>query len=181
MRHALRLYAGLIDALATVERSFGVFLIGLIVVTITIQVFTRYFLNYPIVWVEELATYAFIWGAFVGAALGHKHQRHIRIDTFVGRLPPRGVAAMRLAANLLALLLFYLLARAAMTVMGVEARSRSIALPIDIPRMWFYSVPLFTSVVSMAITSVYFVLAEATTLVTGEDDGRRRGGGESIA
>lgn len=177
MHRLLGLFAALIRAIAAVERAFGVFLIALIVVTITIQVFTRYLLNYPIVWVEELATYAFIWGAFIGAALGHKRQRHIRIDTFVTRLPPRGAAAMRLVANVLALILFYLLARTALTVMGVESRSRSIALPIDIPRMWFYSVPLFVGVASMAITSIYFVLEAGVALVAGNDAERRDGGG----
>ena len=82
----LKAYARALDVLGAVEKAFGVFLIGLIVVTITIQVFTRYVFDRPIVWVEELATYAFIWGAFVGAGLGHKSRRHIRIETFVARL-----------------------------------------------------------------------------------------------
>lgn len=177
----LRGFARLLDAIGVVERVFGVFLIALIVVTITIQVFTRYALNYPIVWVEELATYAFIWGAFVGAALGHKRQRHIRIDTFVARLGPRGVAAFRLLANALALVLMLLLASTALRVMGIESRSRSIALPIDIPRMWFYSVPLFVSVASMAVTSVYFILREARALATGVAEPGIAGAGGSIA
>ena len=88
MHTLLRLYARLLEIIGAIEKSFGVFLIALIVVTITVQVFTRYVFDRPIVWVEELATYAFIWGAFIGAALGHKQQRHIRIDTFVGRLSP---------------------------------------------------------------------------------------------
>src|SRR5215208_3851324 len=43
------------------ERIAGVFLIALMVVTITIQVVTRYAFGQPLVWVEELATYSFIW------------------------------------------------------------------------------------------------------------------------
>ncbi len=180
MHTLLRLYARLLEIIGAIEKSFGVFLIALIVVTITVQVFTRYVFDRPIVWVEELATYAFIWGAFIGAALGHKQQRHIRIDTFVGRLSPRGIAAFRLIANVLALGLFLVLANAALTVMGVEGRSKSIALPIDIPRKWFYSVPLFVSVVSMAVTSVYFILRESVALATGMRDTTTEGGG-SIA
>ena len=80
----LKAYARVLDVLGAVEKAFGVFLIGLIVVTITIQVFTRYVFDRPIVWVEEVATYAFIWGAFIGAALGHKSRRHIRIEK-IGR------------------------------------------------------------------------------------------------
>ena len=37
------------------ERWLGVLLIGIMVIAITIQVFTRYVLGRPIVWVEEAA------------------------------------------------------------------------------------------------------------------------------
>ena len=168
----LRITGRLLDFLGAAEKAFGVLLIATMVVTISIQVFTRYALNWPLVWVEELATYCFIWGAFVGAALGHKHQRHIRIESFVPRLPPRGRTAMRIAANLLTILLCMVLARTALSVMGIESRSRSIALPIDIPRMWFYSVPLFVCVCSIALTSAWFVLRDAIELVEGGEGPR---------
>ncbi|MBM3627082.1 MAG: TRAP transporter small permease [Alphaproteobacteria bacterium] len=179
MTALLDAYERLLRAIAALEKAVGVFLIAVIVVTITIQVFTRYVFDRPIVWVEEVATYAFIWGAFIGAALGHKTRRHIRIETFVSRLGPRGTAAMRIAAEALILLLCWLLATTAWTVMGVEARSRSIALPVDIPRMWFYSVPLFFGTVSIAIASVYFLLREAQALAKG--GGGPDAGGRSIA
>ena len=53
--------------LGEAERIAGVFLIALMVVTITIQVVTRYAFGQPLVWVEELATYSFIWSVFLGA------------------------------------------------------------------------------------------------------------------
>jgi len=45
-------------------------------------------------------------------------------------------------------------------VMGVEGRSRSISLPVAVPRSWFYSVPLFVGCASMALTCGYLILAE---------------------
>ena len=62
---------------------------------ITVQVFTRYALGRPIAWVEESATYAFIWMAFVGASVGLKEGRHILIATFGAHLPPRLAAGLR--------------------------------------------------------------------------------------
>ena len=50
-------------------------------------------LGRPIAWVEEIATYAFIWMTFVGASLGLKEGRHILIATFVGRLAAAPAAA----------------------------------------------------------------------------------------
>jgi TRAP-type C4-dicarboxylate transport system permease small subunit len=39
-------------------------------------------------------------------------------------------------------------------VMQVEVRSKSVSLPVDIPRMWFYSMPLTLACISMLITSI---------------------------
>jgi hypothetical protein len=44
--------------------------------------------------------------------------------------------------------------------MVVEGRSRSISLPVAVPRSWFYSVPLFVGCASMALSCGYFILAE---------------------
>lgn len=88
-------YKRLLDRIGAIEQAFGIALIAIIVVSITVQVFTRYALNRPIAWVEETATYAFIWMVFVGASLGLKKGRHIFIATFGGHLPARVEAAMR--------------------------------------------------------------------------------------
>jgi TRAP-type C4-dicarboxylate transport system permease small subunit len=81
-------YMRLIERIGTVERGLGIGLILYMVGAITVQVFTRYALGRPIAWVEESATYAFIWMAFVGASVGLKQGRHILIATFGAHLPP---------------------------------------------------------------------------------------------
>lgn len=154
----------ILDGVGAVERFVGMALIVLIVVTVTIQVFTRYVFGQPITWVEELATYAFIWGVFLGASVGLKEARHIRIETFVARLPPRGGAAFRLLGTLLVAALLVVLVEAAFRAMAIEGRSRSVALPIDIPRMWFYSVPLAVSSLSMLATCAWLAAVEILAL-----------------
>ena len=153
-------YKRLLDVIGVVERAFGVALIALIVVTITVQVITRYLFNYPIIWVEELATYAFIWGTFVGASLGLKQGRHIKIETFVMLLSPRRAAMVRFAAFFVIALLMVVLIKHGWTVMAMEGRSYSIALPIPVARKWFYSVPLVVGAASMLLTLGYLILTE---------------------
>jgi TRAP-type C4-dicarboxylate transport system permease small subunit len=162
VRAFLAAFKRLLDAVGAVERVAGVGLIAFITVAITIQVFTRYALNQPLVWVEEAASYAFIWGAFIGASLGLKSDRHIKIATFVGFLSPRAQALMRCVAHGLVLWLMLWLMNKAVIIMGVEGRSRSIALPIEIPRDWFYSKALFASAASMALTAAYLTLRDAS-------------------
>ena len=153
-------YKRLLDAIGAVERIIGVALIALIVITITVQVITRYAFNYPIIWVEETATYAFIWGTFVGASLGLKRNRHIKIETFVMMLDARKAALARFVGFFFIALLMVVLIKNGWIVMMMEGRSYSIALPIPIARMWFYSGPLVISAASMLLTCVYMMLVE---------------------
>jgi TRAP-type C4-dicarboxylate transport system permease small subunit len=153
-------YKRLLDAIGAVERILGVALIALIVITITFQVITRYAFNYPIIWVEETATYAFIWGTFVGASLGLKKNRHIKIETFVMMLDARKAALARFVGFFFIALLMVILIKNGWIVMMMENRSYSIALPIPIPRMWFYSGPLVISAASMLLTCIYVMLVE---------------------
>jgi TRAP-type transport system small permease protein len=55
----------------------------------------------------------------------------------------------------------------AWTVMGVEGRSLSISLPVLVPRSWFYSIPLFVGVASMALTASYLLAAELWSMASG--------------
>ncbi|MCC6196107.1 MAG: TRAP transporter small permease [Burkholderiales bacterium] len=159
-------YKRLLDRIGAVEQALGVALIFLIVVAITVQVFTRYALGRPIAWVEESATYAFIWMVFVGASFGLKRGRHIFIATFGSRLSPRGGAALRALIWLLVLAMLVVLIYNGAKVIGIEGRSHTISLPIELPRSWFYSVPLTVSAVSMVLTTIHLVLQELAALRT---------------
>ncbi len=158
-------YKRLLDRISTVEQAFGIGLILLIVTAITVQVFTRYVLGRPIAWVEESATYAFIWMVFVGASVGLKQGRHILIATFATHLPPRVAAGLRTLVWLLVLVMLAVLMVQGIKVMDIEGRSHTISLPIELPRSWFYSLPLTLSAASMTLTTVYLLLLEMTILV----------------
>jgi TRAP-type C4-dicarboxylate transport system permease small subunit len=52
-------------------------------------------------------------------------------------------------------------------IMEVESRSRTMSLPIDLPRHLFYSTPLFVCTVSIALTGLYLMCAELALGLTG--------------
>ncbi|MEJ7670780.1 MAG: TRAP transporter small permease subunit [Casimicrobiaceae bacterium] len=161
----LAVYKRVLDRIGAVEQGLGVALILLIVTAITVQVFTRYVLGRPIAWVEESATYAFIWMVFVGASLGLKQGRHILIATFGSHLPSRIAAAMRMLVWGLVLVMLVVMVDQGMKVMGIEGRSKTISLPIELPRSWFYSLPLTLSAASMTLTAIYLFLQELSMLM----------------
>jgi TRAP-type C4-dicarboxylate transport system permease small subunit len=169
MDQALAVWWRAVVRLGAVERAAGVILIALIVVSITIQVVTRYLFGQPLVWVEELATYSFIWSVFLGAALGLKEMRHIRIETFLDRLGPSARDIMRVGIYVTILVCAVTLAVHALDIMQVERRSETMSLPINVGRHWFYSVPLFSGLVSMAFTAAYLAAAYLTRAVTGRE------------
>ncbi|MBN9265904.1 MAG: hypothetical protein BGN89_19065 [Alphaproteobacteria bacterium 64-6] len=164
MAFSLRLFRRVLQYIGHAERWLGVTLIAIMVIAITTQVFTRYVFNRPIIWVEELATYSFIWSAFIGASLGLKYGRHIKIETFVDYLPDHAKAASRILVNLIVIAILWMLVREVGKIIDIESRSTSVSLPWPVPRAWFYSIPLAASCVSMLATCVYLVLVEVATL-----------------
>jgi TRAP-type C4-dicarboxylate transport system permease small subunit len=154
-------------ALRAAERALAMALVALIVVVITAQVFTRYAFGRPIVWVEDVATFAFIWAVFLGAAVGLKDLRHVRIATFLGRLPVRAAALAQAGLYTVVLGCCAVVALFALGVMETESRSLTISLPVNLPRHLFYSVPLFCSLASMALTALYLVAAYLAKAATG--------------
>lgn len=59
---------------------------GVLVLDVLWQVFTRKVLNNPSQWTEELAIFLLIWVALLGAAVALSLGSHLGIDYFVGKL-----------------------------------------------------------------------------------------------
>lgn len=164
----MRLYRNLLKLIEKIELFTAMLLFAVIVFSITLQVISRYGFGRPFVWVEELATYSFIWIVFLGAAAGMKRLVHIKIEAASLLVSIRMQACMRLFGYSVMLFVLYCLIMKAPGVMSIEARSNSISLPIPISRMWFYSMPLFYASLSMAFTLVYYAIADIMSLIKGE-------------
>jgi TRAP-type C4-dicarboxylate transport system permease small subunit len=64
-------------------------LVGLMVLTVLLQVFYRYVLLSPLSWSEELARFTFVWITFLGGAMALGKHLHFGIDYFVNKFPPK--------------------------------------------------------------------------------------------
>ena len=76
---------------AVLDRALAGVLIALtvvMVVTVTWQVATRYLLNSPSSYTEELATYLLLWISLLGAAYALRRRAHLGIDIVTARLRP---------------------------------------------------------------------------------------------
>ncbi len=84
-----------------IDKSLGLLLVALMsimVVTVSWQVVTRYLLNSPSSYTEELATYLLIWISLLGAAYALRVRAHLGIDVLVRRLQGEQRRSMRIFA-----------------------------------------------------------------------------------
>ena len=77
------------SALIRAMEALVIAITGILVIDVVWQVFTRFVLNNPSGWTEELATLLMIWMALFGACIGFVRCSHLGVDYFVEKLPPR--------------------------------------------------------------------------------------------
>ncbi|MGC0252064.1 TRAP transporter small permease [Pseudactinotalea sp. Z1748] len=131
-------------AVVFIERVLSMWLLTALLVLIGIQVFTRYVLNSPFVWTEELARFVLIWFAFMSAAFVMARRRHITVLLYSARSSGRVIAAIDAFAYFVVLMV-----SAVMTYGGwdlVRATGRLNAPATDIPLSVVYAALLVGSV-----------------------------------
>jgi TRAP-type C4-dicarboxylate transport system permease small subunit len=74
--------------------------VGLLVIPVSLQIFSRYTELIPAyIWTEEMARFMFIWTIMLGAMVGVRESTHFEVD-LLPQLPPRGEAVARLLGRL---------------------------------------------------------------------------------
>ena len=164
MSTLLTISARLLVVVGWLEIVFGVIVLAGIVVTILVQIALNAGLGAPIAWEQEGGAYALVWLTFIGAPLALKEMRHVALVGAVSALPPRPRAAIRALAWAIVIWLMVMLMRELGPVMMIEGRAKTVALPINVPRSWFFSVPLLVSSALMAWTATHYFLASLVEL-----------------
>ena len=70
-------------------------------ISISSDVFLRYFANSPQIWVQEFIDYILLFVTFMGAAWLLRAEGHINIDLISGRLKPRNRAILTAVTSIL--------------------------------------------------------------------------------
>ena len=103
---ALVILCDFLDRLIT--RIVGTTL-GLVVLVMLLAVWTRYVMNDPVSWTEQLSRILFVWMTFLGAAVLYRRAQHIAIDYFTTLMPDRLARILRFTNEVAMLLLFLIL------------------------------------------------------------------------
>lgn len=75
-----------------------ILLTTIMVMTVTWQVITRFLLNSPSSYTEELATYLLLWISLLGAAYALRRRAHLGIDVVTNKLGLEGRRKARIAS-----------------------------------------------------------------------------------
>lgn len=79
-----------------IETKGGVFFLGLLFLSLFLQVVLRYVFNNPSPELFEIGQYAFIWTIFLGAPYARKFDAHIKFDIIYSKLPPRAKLVLQI-------------------------------------------------------------------------------------
>lgn len=117
------------------------------------QVFTRYILQNPSSWSEELVSYLFAWMALLGASIVTSERGHMNIPALVERMPE----GMKMMFSILAELIAFLFSAVILVFGGVQIATlamgqmtSSLGVPIGI----FYVVLPLAGVLNMIYTGM---------------------------
>lgn len=128
-----------------VELAAAVLLVVMIL-TVLANVASRYLLNIPLIWGDEVASISFIWMAMLGAALAVDRHEHMKLTIFLPMLPPRLARRVEIAGLVMVTLLLLRLLPVAISyayeesyvtspALGLPMTVRAAALPVGIGLM----------------------------------------------
>ena len=126
------------------------------------QVFTRYILNHPAAFTEELVKYSLIWTGFIGAAYAFSTREHMSLTLIRDKFTGKAHTALLVVIDGLILLMAIFVFTIGGFKLAVSA-SREFSALLGIPRSLVYSIA--------PISGVFIVLAQIINIyedVTGE-------------
>ncbi|MDV7105101.1 TRAP transporter small permease subunit [Vibrio sp. TH_r3] len=162
----ISMFNKLIDGIGKLEMTLALSCLTFTVLGILCQVIMRTFFDAPIAWIEEALTYAFIWLVFISASYAWKKNSHIRIDAiFILVKNNRKITHLiEIIVNGLMVSLLVIMAISLMDIIPIESRMKTVALPIKLPKSYFYSIPLMISTLSLLMTSINNIVNECSKL-----------------
>ena len=91
----------MLEALDRLLKYLLTFLVGLLTVSVFLQVLIRFVFKYPLPWTEEVSRIAFVYTIFIGATIAVREKAHLNVDFLLVALPPKVSRAVRLLGTTL--------------------------------------------------------------------------------
>lgn len=134
------------------EAAVFCILLGL-VITLALQVASRFVFKFPLDWTEELARIGLLWLVFIGSAVAARRAEHFAVELFMEKVPLPGKALLSRLVSLTVIAFFLVLA-------GVAAFSSQFGAIQTLPALDI-SVAWATAAIPVgcALTGLHFAVA----------------------
>lgn len=118
-----------------------IILMSAMVLAILWQIFSRYLLNSPSSFTEELARFLFIWVGILGAAYASGQQTHLAIDILHQKLSAGNRLKLRIGINVLIMLFsFFILVIGGGNLVYVNYDLEQFSAALNLPLFFVYCV-----------------------------------------
>lgn len=137
----MSLYLNLVDKLNMLVK----FVLGLMIATMSVliltQIFTRFVINYPLHWTEELARYLMIYSVFLGAAVAIRYNRLIAIEAIAQAMSETKRLWLKRFVMLLTIIFSSLVIFYGIDILDAvkNQTSAGLRIPMNIP---YFAIPL---------------------------------------
>ncbi|MGI6454589.1 MAG: TRAP transporter small permease [bacterium] len=133
-------------------------LMGISVINVLWQVFTRYVLNNPSSWTEELARYMLIWVSFLGAAYAVRLKMHLSIDVLTENLS----GGSKVYSQMFVQMCIFLFALFVMVIGGIRLVNLTLSLnqisaALHVKLGYVYLIVPLTGLLIMFYSAVFFM------------------------
>ena len=115
------------------ERFFIILFFIVMLVAVSIQVFTRYCLNFTFSWSEELARICFVWITLFGISLGAKNRQHLRVVAFITFMPKKVRRAVEFLSVFLTILVLAVVVYKLLVIMGIQIERKQLTAAMRLP------------------------------------------------
>ena len=131
----------IIDRLDSLLGQTLIVLVLVLVLSVIWQVASRYLLQAPSSWTEELARFALIWIGLLGAAYAYRTRAHMGIDLLSNRLAPPGRRVLRIAiAGSVLLFALAVMVTGGMRLVLLTAELEQVSAALGLPMSAIYLV-----------------------------------------
>lgn len=146
-------------------------LIGSLVLTVVIifiQVVMRYVFNASLSWSEELTRYIFIWQIWLGASIGLRDKKHIKVEIMEMFISPKSKSVLDLLADLIWMAANIYLIYSGTLLVKALIKNHSVSTALQLP-LWIVYLALPFSSVALVVRQILAISKDIKNLQFGKE------------
>ncbi|MFF2889678.1 TRAP transporter small permease [Paenibacillus sp. NPDC057967] len=110
-------------------------------VLVIVQIISRFVVDVPIHWTEELARYLMIYTVFLGAALALRHHKLIAVEVLAETIKPKPRKILKIAVMLITIVFMVILTVKGFEMMPIVSKQTSSAMGMPMS-MAYMAIPI---------------------------------------